>query len=101
MTSIASIVNSSLQINYKYLRVGSCSFLYRYLNKYSWLACSQLQNGGYYSLVYSLLETQIYTKVKGYLLKQHLPTLKRHEMCDLHAARKYHKDAIVVCEANE
>ena len=32
-------------------------------------------------------------------MRQHLLTSRWYEVCDLHAAREYHKDAIPVCDA--
>ena len=38
-------------------------------------------------------------KGKGVLVETAFTNFKMYEVCDLHAAREYHKDAIAVCDA--
>ena len=80
-------------IDYKFPREGGCGFLHRYLRKYTWLTYSWQENGGY-SLPCLLFARSIgIRKGKGVLVET------AYEVCDLHAAREYHKDAIAVCDA--
>ncbi len=87
-------------INYKFPRDGSRGFLYRYLSKYSWLAYSQVENGGFCLPCVLFARTTDTRKGKGVFVETAFTNFKKiYEMCDLHAAREYHKDAIVVCDA--
>ena len=61
---------------------------------YSWQ-----ENGGYCLPCVLFARSIDVRKGKGVLVKTAFTNFKKmYEVCDLHAAREYHKDAIAVCD---
>ena len=87
-------------IDYKFPHEGGHGFLHRYLRKYSWLTYSCQENGGYCLPCVLFARSIDARKGKGVLVETSFTNFKKmYEVCDLHAAREYHKDAIAVCDA--
>ena len=87
-------------IDYKFPSEGGRGFLHRYLRKYSWLTYSWQENGGYCLPCVLFARSIDVRKGKRVLVETAFTNFKKmYEVCDLHAAREYHKDAIAVCDA--
>ena len=87
-------------IDYKFPCEGGRSFLHRYLRKYSWLTYSRQENGGYCLPCVLFARSTDVRKGKGVFVETAFTNLKKvYEVCDYHAEREYHKDAVAACDA--
>ena len=81
---------------------GGRGFLHQYLRKYSLLTCSWQENGGYYlPCVLSARNIDLWKGKRVLVETAFTNFMKMYEVCDLHAAREYHKDVIAVGDAFE
>ena len=87
-------------IDYKFPCDGGRGFLHWYfLRKYSWLTYSWKENGGYCLPCVLFARSIDVRKGKGVLVETAFATFKKmYEVCKIHAAREYIKDAIAVCD---
>ena len=108
MKSTTSSYHFTPDIDYKFPCEGGHGFLHWYLKKYSWLTYSWQENGGYYlpcvlfarSIDIIFARSIDIRKGKGVFVETAFTNFKKmYEVCDLHAAREYHKDAIAVFDA--
>ena len=87
-------------IDYKFPREGGRGFLYRYLRKYKWLVYSRQENGGYCLPCVLFARSTDVRKGKGVFVEAAFTNFKKiYELCDFHASREYHKDAVAACDA--
>ena len=83
-----------------HVKVGR-GFLHRYLREYSWLTYSWQENGRYCLPCVLFARSMDVRKGKGVFVETAFTNFKKmYEVCDLHAAREYHKDATAVCDAS-
>ena len=86
-------------IDYKFPGEGGRGFLHQYLRKYSWLTYSWQEKSGYCLPSLLFARSIDVRKGRGVLVQTAFTNFKKmHEVCDLHAAREYYKDAIAVCD---
>ena len=87
-------------VSYQFPLKDGRGFLHRYLTRYSWLSYSQKENGGYCMPCVLFAKSIDIRKGRGVFIETAFTNFKKmYEMCDFHAAREYHKDAIAVCDA--
>ena len=77
-------------------REGGRGFLYRSLRKYNCLVYSKQENGGYCLLCILFARSVDAQKGKGVFVEA---AFKVYKLCDFHASREYHKDAVAACVA--
>ena len=90
----------SPDIDFKFPREKSHSFRHQYLRRYKWLIYSQQQNGEY-CLPCVLFARSTDVRIgKGAFVETAFTNFKKtYEICNAHAERQYHKDAVVTCDA--
>ena len=87
-------------IDFKFPPVKGRKFQHKYLRKYSWLVYSRQENGGYCLPCALFAKSTDVRKGKGALVETAFNTYgKISEVCDNHAERGYHKDAVTDCDA--
>lgn len=87
-------------LNFKFPKDKSRSFQHQYLRKYKWLAYSKQDNGGYCLPCVLFARSTDARKGKGTFVDTAFTNFKKaYEMCDSHAVRHYHKDAVIFCDA--
>ena len=87
-------------IDFKFPPVKGRKFQHKYLRKYSWLVYSQQENGGYCLPCALFFKSTDVRKGKGALVETAFNTYgKIYEVCNNHAERGYHKDAVTDCDA--
>ena len=83
-------------VSYQFPRKDGRGFLHRYLIR----SYSQKENGGYCMPCVLFAKSIDIRKGRGVFIETAFTNFKKiYEMCDFHAAREYHKDAIAVCDA--
>ena len=86
-------------IDYKFPHEGSRGFLHQYFRKYSWLTYGWQEDGGDCLPCVLFARSIDIRNGKGVLVETAFTNFKKmYEVCDLHAAREYYKDAIAVCD---
>ena len=86
-------------LDYKFPKDKSRSFQHQYLRKYKWLRYSKQDNGGYCLPCVLFARSTNVRKGKGTFIDTAFTNFKKaYEMCDNHAERHYHNDAVVFCD---
>ena len=87
-------------IDFKFPREHSRSFQHQYLRRYKWLVYSQQQNGGYCLPCVLFAQSTDARKGKGMFVETAFTNFRKaYDICNAHADRQYHKDAVVACDA--
>ena len=87
------------ELDYKFPKDKSRSFQHQYLRKYKWLRYSRQDNGGYCLPCVLFPTSTDARKGKGTFVDTAFTNFKKaYEMCDNHAERHYHKDAVTFCD---
>ena len=83
-------------IDFKFPREHSRSFQHQYLRRYY----SQQQNGGYCLPCVLFARSTDARKGKGMFVETAFTNFRKaYDICNAHADRQYHKDAVVACDA--
>ena len=78
------------EVDFKFPKEKSQSFKHQYLRKYNWLVYSKMVD----------IVTPDARKGKGTFVETPFTNFKKaYELCDSHAERHYHKDAVVFCDS--
>ena len=86
-------------IDCKFPREGSRSFLHQYLMKYNWLTYRRQENGRYCLPCVLFARSTDTWKGKGGFVEAAFTNFKKvYGVCDYHADREYHKAAVAACD---